>query len=177
MIFLRKNEEWIFGSGAIYSNSADIVLMGKLLLVIAVVAALAIAGGAYYYFFYGEDSLSAEIDEDAHILVVKGPNVDMKLSSGKITQITLGTYGSLDTDMISGLDNSKVRSGEFKFGIYNCTANYYKNVDHRITISYERDNELMPGDATGRLVINLDTVEKTDAFATALAAHVGILLG
>jgi len=160
---------------SLYSFDASIDTMGKLLLVIAVVAALAIAGGAYYYFFYGDDTLSAELDESNDNLVIKGPKLDVKLDKNKIKEIYLDTlYGAQDGELISGIDNSKVRSGTFKYGVsgMQCFANYHKDVSYRITISYERDNEIMAGDVTGRLVFNLDSNEKTEEFALALKSFI-----
>ena len=150
--------------------------MGKILMVLAVVGVLVIAGGAYFYFFYGDNTLEADLNKDEGILNIKGPSVDMKLDTTKIKKISLDTlYGASDGDLINGSENAKIRSGTFKFGIagMQCPANYHKDVSYRITLEYERDNEMMPGDITGRLVFNLDSNEKTEDFAKALWTFTG----
>jgi hypothetical protein len=154
--------------------------MGKLLLVLAVVGALVIAGGAYFYFFYGDDTLSAELDETNDQLIIKGPKVDMKLNTNKIDRIELDTMfpGSQVKGAIDGTENAKIKSGSFAYGsgsglITKCIVNYYKEVASCITVFYERDNEIMIGDITGCLVFNLDTEENTKAFAEALRDFTG----
>ena len=159
----------------INSTNADIDFMGKLLLVLAVVGALVIAGGAYFYFFYGDNTLSAELDEDNGTLVVKGPSVDAKIDKNKIGKIELYTWiPTGDKDLVSGSENSKIRSGTFKYGDsgMQCTANYYKGTSYHITVWYDREYD-MPGDLFGRLIFNLDSDEKTEDFAKALWAFTG----
>jgi|GEM_PF-6065951 hypothetical protein len=130
--------------------------MGKILAAIVIIGVIAVAAGAYFMFFYGDDSLTAEIDDDNEYLTVKGPKVNLKIAISDIESVD-PSIGYAVGDKVNAVENAKIKSGEYKHG----TLNIYIECGEYIWVYYDGGNYL---------VFNLKTADETKAFYSKLDA-------
>ena len=131
-------------------------MMGKILAAIVIIGVIAVAAGAYFMFFYGDDSLTAEIDDDNEYLMVKGPKVDLKIAISDIESIDRSIGYSVG-DKTDAVENAKIKSGVYQHGI----LNVYLECGEYIWVYYDGGNYL---------VFNLKTVDETKSFFSKLDA-------